>query len=51
MKLTPYVKINIFIILITMVKYLPLEINIQYQDIPDFFSLFMYTSHLLKKKV
>lgn len=44
------IKINIFIILIIFVQYLPFSLNVKYQYIPEILSLVMYITYSLHRK-
>ena len=43
------VKINLFLIFVIIIKYIPLQTNIQYQNTPEIFSSLIYIIYLLKK--
>ena len=49
MKLISRLKINIFLILIILTKYIPFQLNIKYQYTPEILSLLIYVIYLLRK--
>jgi cell shape-determining protein MreD len=49
MKLVANLKINIFLIVVILAKYIPFQVNIKYQYTPEILSLLIYIIYLLRK--
>ena len=49
MKLITSLKINIFLIAVILIQYIPLQVNIEYQYTPELLSLLIYIIYLLRQ--
>ncbi len=51
MKLVANFKINIFLVVVILAKYIPFQVNIKYQYTPEILSLLIYIIYLLRKDI